>query len=114
MPIVTDADVERVVRRDYGPAHADDVLALLLTYGAESWQREAPRVRLAILRLAGGDIEHLRRELDVAKRDYRDVLLGAEYLSYGALTLRTPHPSPDDAQRAIAADWGAYQEWLRR
>jgi hypothetical protein len=112
--VVTDADVERIARRDFAPAQADEVLALLNTYGAESWQREAPRVRAAILKLADGDIEHLRRELDVAKRDYRDVLVGAEYLAYGALTLRDPHPSAEDAQRAIDADWNHYMQWLKR
>jgi hypothetical protein len=113
VPVVTDADVERIVYRDH-PANADEVLALLRTYGTESWQREVPRVRLAILRCAAGDMDQLRLHLDYARRDYRDVLLGAEYLTYGALTLRMPRPSPEDAQRAIDADWNAYQEWLQR
>jgi hypothetical protein len=112
--VVTDADVERITRRDFDPAQADEVLALLATYGTADWEREAPRVRAAILKLADGNIEHLRRELDVAKRDYRDVLLGAEYLAYGALTLRHPHPTAEDAQRAIDADWSQYEAWLRR
>jgi len=65
------------------------------------------------VRLAAGDADELRRHLADAKRDYRDVLLGAEYLAYGALTLRKPHPEPAEAQRAIDADWNAYQEWLK-
>lgn len=112
--VVTDADVERIVRRDFAPSQVDEVLTLLATYGTADWEREAPRVRAAILKLADGDIEHLRRELDVAKRDYRDVLLGAEYLTYGALTLRNSNPSAEDAQRAIDADWSRYEAWLRR
>lgn len=114
IPQVTDADVERIVRRDYAADLADEVLADLRTYGTESWEKEVPRVRIALLRLANGNIDVLRQQLDYAKRDYRDVLLGAEYLAYAALTLRTAHPSPEDAQRAIDADWNAYQEWLRR
>lgn len=112
--VVTDADVERIVRRDFAPTQVNEALGLLATYGTAEWEREAPRVRAAILKLADGDIEHLRRELDVAKRDYRDVLLGAEYLAYGALTLRNPHPSAEDAQRAIDADWAQYEAWLKR
>ncbi len=113
IPLVTDADVERVARREFTD-RADHVLTLLRTYGVEDWEREAPRVRVAILKLANGDMDRVRSELDVAKRDYRDVLLGAEYLAYAALTLRDPHASAEDAQRAIAADWAAYEEWLRR
>jgi hypothetical protein len=114
VPVVTDDDVTRLAQRDFAPAQAAEVLALLGTYGTEEWEREAPRVRVAILRLAAGDLDRLQQQLDYAKRDYRDVLLGAEYLVYAALTLRTPHPSPENAQQAIDADWSAYQEWLRR
>lgn len=114
VPAVTDADVERIVWRDFAADQAEEALALLHAYGAESWEREIPRVRAAILRLAAGDMTQLRLQLDYAKRDYRDVLLGAEYLGYGGLTLRTPHPSPAEAQAAIDADWASYQEWLHR
>jgi hypothetical protein len=114
IPDVTVSDVERVVRRDYHPGQVDEVLALLRTYGTESWEREATRVRVAILKLAEGDLSRLREQLAVAKQDYRDVLLGAEYLAYAALTLRTPRPLPAEARQAIDADWSAYQEWLRR
>lgn len=101
------------MRRDH-PDNPAEVLELLGQYGVVSWEVEVPRVRLAILRLAAGDMDRLRQQLDYAKRDYRDVLLGAEYLVYAALTLRTPNPSPDESQRAFDDDWRAYQEWLSR
>lgn len=112
--VVSDDDVERLVRRDFTPAQVDETLALLRTYGTQTWEPEVPRVRAAILRLAAGDMDRLRQQLDYAKRDYRDVLLGAEYMVYATLTLRTPNPSPGEAQHAITADWSAYQAWLRR
>ena len=68
VPVVTDADVERIARRDY-PTSADDVLALLNSYGAESWHREVPRVRVAVLRLGAGSVETLKKHLDYALRD---------------------------------------------
>lgn len=40
---------------------------------------EAERVRLAILKLAGGDLAELRRVTDAALLDYRDVLGWAEF-----------------------------------
>jgi hypothetical protein len=113
-PAVTLADVDRIALRDYPAEQVDEVLALLRSYGVESWEVEVPRVRLALLRLGDGDMAKLRLHLDYAKRDYRDVLLGAEYLLYAALTLRNPTPGAGDAQAAINADWASYTEWLRR
>ncbi len=112
--VVTAADVARIVQRDFPADRVDEVLALLQAYGTADWHREVPRVRAAILKIADGDLERLRGELEVAKRDYRDVLLGAEYLAYGALTLRNPAASTEDLQRAIQADSAQYEAWLRR
>ena len=113
-PAVTAADVERIARRDYPAEQVDEVLALLRSYGVESWEVEVPRVQLALLRLGEGAIDRLRLHLAYAKRDYRDVLLGAEYLTYAALTLRNATPDAGDAQAAINADWASYTEWLQR
>ena len=112
--VITDADVERIVRRDYAAEQVPEIVDALASYGVEEWEREAPRVRAAILKLANGDRARLLEELAVAKRDYRDVLAGAEYLTYGALTLRDPAASPEDVQRAITSDWAQFQDWLHR
>ena len=55
-PNVTAADVERVVRRDFPADRFADVMAMLNEYGTEDWQREADRVRLAVLKLAAGSL----------------------------------------------------------
>jgi hypothetical protein len=114
IPTVTDADVDQVVRRDFPPYLVDEVLALLLEYGAQSWEREAPRVRLAVLKLSGGDPDSLSLHLAVARLDYRDVLAHAEYPGYFT------HVSPGrslpktEIQRIIDEDWKQYQDWLKR
>jgi len=81
-PNVSRADVERVVRRDFPADRVPEVLAMLGEYGTEGWHRESDRVRLAVLKLAAGSLEMLRQEIEVAKSDYRDVLVGAEYPDY--------------------------------
>src|SRR5512134_3389788 len=48
------------VRRDFGADRVAEVLATLGEYGAERWQREPHRVRLAVLKLAGGSLARLR------------------------------------------------------
>ena len=54
-------------------------LELLDTYGLAGHERERERVQLAILKLSDGNEEKLRQNVNVAKRDYRDVLFWAEY-----------------------------------
>ena len=113
-PDVTSADVERIVRRDF-PAHrVAEVFAMLDEYGVEDWHREPHRVRLAALKLAAGNIEQLRNEIEGAKRDYRDVLGPAEYPAYGKRLFRIKELPQDEQQRIIDADWRQYQDWLTR
>lgn len=50
-PQGTDADVERIVRREFEAARVESVLAVLREYGGESWHHETARVRLAVLEL---------------------------------------------------------------
>ncbi|HEX5220804.1 MAG TPA: hypothetical protein VFZ59_14640 [Verrucomicrobiae bacterium] len=37
------------------------------------------RVRFAVLKLSGGDLEQLRREVEQAKRDWCDTLMAADF-----------------------------------
>ena len=52
---------------------------MLAGYGTESYEREPPRVRLAVLKLAGRNFEMVRGWVAQAKMDYRDVLGPAEF-----------------------------------
>lgn len=112
-PNVTQADVERVVRRDFPPERVAEVLAMLEEYGPVEY-REPERVRLAVLKLAAGNLERLRYELEGAKCDYRDVLGPAEYPGYRKKVSPRAKLSSQEEQRIIDADWKQYQDWLRR
>jgi hypothetical protein len=82
IPDVLATDVERIVRRDFPDGQFDAVMGVLKQYGAEKWQRERARVQLAALKLADRDLDKLQRVIEVASRDYRDVLAPAEYPEY--------------------------------
>ena len=73
-----DVELEAEVRSTFG-SDADEVLALLSKYGRQSSHREVDRVRRAILTLSRGEVERVRHNVEVAQRDYRDVLYWAEY-----------------------------------
>ena len=118
VPQVSSTDVERVIRRDFPEDTLDRVMLLLRQYGHEKWHLERPRVLLACLKLANGDLRELQRQVTVARSDFRDVLAAAEYPAVlaigfiGMKKLKETDPSAlDELQRR---DWEQYQEWLNR
>jgi hypothetical protein len=72
------AETESQVRQHFAPQDHAEVRTLLLQYGTSPWQRETERVRFDILHLAAGRLEAVQSLVNLALRDYRDVL-SAEY-----------------------------------
>ena len=66
------------------------VLDMLDFYGKESYEYEKERVQLAIIKISGGDILKLQEYVNIAKIDYRDVLMSAEYSQEG-LEIKEPY-----------------------
>src|SRR5262245_16550230 len=114
VPQVSNDDIQRVVRREYSPECIAEVLQILSEYGGETWQVAPFRVRLAALKLANGNVEHLRLLINRGKIDYRDVIAPAENpLYFERMIGRAKLPEGERAQ-IIAADWAQYQGWLTR
>jgi len=67
-PSVTEDDVERIMRRDYPATIAVEILDLIAT--VRVWEK--PRVVLACLKIANGDLDRLRANLADASGYYRD------------------------------------------
>src|SRR5687767_3459069 len=100
-PKVSRSDVERIVRRDFPADRFDYVMTTLDEYGTKDWQRERDRVQLAVLKLAAGSLDALRRYIEWAKSDYRDVLGPAEYPGYTKKMFRIDKLPPAERQRII-------------
>lgn len=114
VPGVTSSDVERVVRRDFAREQFADVMTLLGECGAKNGQRGGPRVQLAALKLAQGSVEKLKPLVESAKRDYRDVLVWAEYPNYHKIGFRVRELPNKEQRRIIDSDWKQYEGWLRQ
>jgi hypothetical protein len=111
VPDVAPADVERILRRDFPEKLRTEARALLDRCSADAMP-PSPRVQLAVLKLADGNLKKLGRFVETARMDYRDVLAWAEYPGY---MQRVPGPGqPPESDRIIAADWQQYQDWLSR
>ena len=111
---VTAADVERLVARDFAPAEQPTVWALLRSYGVESYEREVDRVRAALLRVADGRVGALEEAVRLAKEDYRDALVMAEYPLFWKRTAETPELREHERAELHAADRLVYDAWFRR
>lgn len=87
----------------------DHAKTILDTYGLEDYEREPVRVRLAVLKLSGSDVQEIKRTIESARQDYRDVLAWAEY------PRQSKHwkmPDSPAKQRLIEADRDEYEKWL--
>lgn len=107
-------DVERIVQREFPTESHGEVIELLQKYEREAATRGSPRVQLAALKLSNANVRKLRIHLEAAQRDYRDVLVAAEYPEYGRIGLRIRNLRSDEIERIIDRDWKQYEEWLKK
>lgn len=70
--------IETWIRRYFPEERLAAVLAVLSGYGTESWHREPDRVKRDAVIVSRGSMEKLKAAIDLAKCDYRDVLVGEE------------------------------------
>jgi hypothetical protein len=111
-PQFSEEDIKRIVNRDFADSEREEALSILGQYGSEEWHREPVRVRVAALKLSNGSIELLRRQIEIANNDYRDIIAPAEYPGY--LKLNFEELSENKTHQMIESDWKEYQEWLSK
>lgn len=109
-PNVDEGDVVRIVRRDYPPDAVAGILELIEAVEV----REKPRVVLACLKIANGDLDNLRRGLGEASGYYREILGEAEYPLATKRWSRIESLSEDEVRAIYETDWRQYSEWLSR
>jgi hypothetical protein len=112
---MNEIDYRAVLGRKLGKMFPDPLVrrgveAELKRYGGDTQEQGACRVRLAILKLAGTSSDKIREWVDVAEKDFRDVLACAEYPK----ELVTPTwRLPDTECEAVrASDADQYRRWI--
>jgi hypothetical protein len=108
VPTVSDQDVERIVRRDY-PVELHAVIHRMIQCVDV---REKPRVILACLKNASGDVEKLKGELVNAEGYWREIISEAEYPNYTKKMFRMDRLSAEEQERIIERDRNQYLNWL--
>lgn len=97
--VAEDDLVLRKAREMFPIDQVGDVIALL-------GEQPDVRVQLAILKVSEGTMDRLLVWLDEARKDWRDVLVAAEYSRQASYR---PGEAPEEV---IAADLAEYAEWL--
>ena len=97
--------VEERICRDFAPEERDEVRGAMLTYGAPAHEREHERVWLDILELAKGDKARVLELVERAKRDYRDIILWAEYPQESKLDTPEKKRKFNDMLEKFGAAW---------
>jgi hypothetical protein len=113
IPKVSEADVRRIIQRDFPSGEENFIMEMLNEFGRDN--PAVNRVHLAILKLSGGDLDRLREVLEITRQDFRDVIAPAEYPSYSKLNhSRLSELTEDEKGEIIQKDWRQYQDWLRK
>lgn len=106
IPKVTEADLKRIVNREYSEEKRNDVLRELSRYA--NCENEGVRVKLAILKLSKGDLLKVSEYVDTAIKDYRDVLFWAEYSSFIEIGFDTDGMKKKEIKWLQEKDWNDY------
>ena len=109
-PEVSEADVERIIQRDFPEGEQEEIRGLVRHIEV----REKPRVVLACLKNSGGDITKLRYYLAEASGYYREHIGEAEYPNYIKKMFRIDELSEDEKSAIFEKDKNQYLAWLNR
>jgi hypothetical protein len=92
-------------------------MGILDQYGVKPYEQERERVQLAALKVSDGKVEKLKEQIAVAKEDYRDVLVLAEYPGWfrsvtGGNAPLKPKDDPEE-KKIMEQDRKQYLEWIK-
>jgi len=110
VPTVSESDVDRVIRRDLPPEAQEEIWTIIRAVEVS----EKPRVILACLKNAAGDIQKLKGNLAEASGYYRELLGEAEYPNYMKKAFHIEKLSEEEKNRIVEKDKAQYLAWLHR
>jgi len=90
-----------------------EIIRKLSGYGAESFHNGRARVQLGVLRLAWARPEMLDEYIELACKDYRDLLCAAEY-PLSARDYRLKERDPEKYKKFQEEESARYDAWLEQ
>lgn len=112
IPSISDSDIKRIIKRDFLQLKFSEIEDILKRYKSES-ERGKNRVYASILKLSGGNIELVKKYVDEANADYRDLIALSEYPNYSEYVFEDKLPM-EKKKQLINNDWDQYEAWLNK
>jgi hypothetical protein len=110
IPQVTQEDIERVLQRDFSAEHWREIREMIQKVRV----REKDRVMLACMKVAAGDVQKLKRNLNEAAGYYREIVGEAEYRFYVKKIFRIDKLNEKEKADIVEKDKKQYLDWLNR
>jgi hypothetical protein len=109
-PKISSKTLEKIIERDYGNC-VSEIKEKLKSVRSDTLKGQN-RISAAILKLANGDIDKIDNYIEIYKKDFRDVLAGAEYplcfsFSFG-------EKNKQELRAIYLSDWKNYLKWLKK
>lgn len=109
------------VEESFPPDQQLDVISMLkkecahnLPFCEDDTAQELERVRPAVVKNSGGNLAELRRQIELAKRDGRDVLSSAEYPEASRMGFVSYSKLDKESRMGVEArDRQQYEAWLK-
>lgn len=106
-------EIERIINRDFSQYDSCEVFEVLDQYSSDSGKLNY-RVWAGALKLSDGNLEDLKKNIDIAKSDFRDILANAEYPKYSEkVGFDEDSFTEEEIDSIIKEDWNQYQNWLK-
>jgi len=112
IPSISDSDVKRIVKRDFPQSEFIEIKDILKTYKSEN-EKGKNRIYASILKLSNGNVELVKKYIEKANTDYRDVIALSEYPNYSEHAFED-ELSVKKKKQLINDDWTQYEAWLNK
>ena len=107
---IKNKDIERLIKREFPNKSISEIEFILRQYASES-KRGRNRVYASILKLSNGNIEELIKNVELANKDFRDIISTAEYPNYLEDAFKNDLTKEKEKQ-LIEEDWKQFKKWI--
>ena len=81
IPKISDNDIKRIIKRDFPQSELTEIENILQIYKSKS-KEGRNRIYASLLKLSDGNLELLKKLVEKANNDFRDIIAMSEYPNY--------------------------------
>ncbi|HEV8284838.1 MAG TPA: hypothetical protein VGQ09_11050 [Chitinophagaceae bacterium] len=112
IPNISDHDIKRIIKRDFPQFEFSEIESILKMYKSES-EKGRNRIYASILKLSNCNIDLMKKYVENANKDYRDIIALSEYPNYSEYAF-DDNLTEEKEKQLITDDWIQYITWLNK